>query len=198
MPRGSPMKTSTLVALVVALLAVSAAAFVALPVGFVLWFRSSVAERFTLPSNGMYPSYPAGVTVWVAKGVYDDVGDVERGDVVVFRHPGSDGRTYHFIWRAIGLPGEDVRVEGHEVWIDAEYLEQVDGEVVGDHRIATEGSWRVARPVDPAPVTRVDVVVPEGHLYLLGDNRYDASDSRTMGLIPFDAVIGRVSSRPAE
>lgn len=98
-------------------------------------------------------------------------GEPRRGDVVVFRWP-RDERQY-FVKRVIGLPGDEIRIRGGEVRrngeaLDEPYVEQPSGESI------------------------VERVVPEGHYYVLGDNRAQSDDSRRWGSVPEENIVGRV------
>ena len=98
-------------------------------------------------------------------------GAPERGDVVVFRWP-RDERQY-FVKRVIGLPGDEIRIRGGEVYrngelLDEPYVEQPSGESI------------------------VERVVPEGHYYVLGDNRAQSDDSRRWGGVPEENIVGDV------
>lgn len=102
------------------------------------------------------------------------VGPVQRGDVVVLQSPLEPDLDY--IKRVVGLPGEEVLVLGASVWIDGELLEEpyaIPDHLGGQH-------W---------------VHVPEGHYYVLGDNRPRSCDSREFGLVPASELKGRVRWR---
>lgn len=97
-------------------------------------------------------------------------GAPRRGDVVVFRWP-RDERQY-FVKRIIGLPGDAVRIRGGEVHLNGEALDEP----------------YVERPSRESIVERV---VPEGHYYVLGDNRAESDDSRRWGSVPEENIIGK-------
>ncbi len=132
----------------------------------------------------------------------------KRGDVVVFRPPGQ--LNDDFIKRVIGLPGDTIQMKHGRLYINGEMVEQTrDGEAkVPDEN----GEWRsVARynetlpdggpthivlddiregPADNTPVYHV----PEGHYFMMGDNRDHSQDSRfadPVGYVPFENIIGR-------
>lgn len=97
----------------------------------------------------------------------------ERGDIVVFNPPGrSSDKPY--IKRVIGLPGEQVTFGGGHVFIDGVQVQEpyIDDtfQCIGSH---------------------CDVVVPDGHIYVLGDNRNNSTDSRTFGVVAVDSIIGK-------
>lgn len=101
-------------------------------------------------------------------------GPPERGDIVVFTPPIDSDKPY--IKRVIGLPGETVSFENGYVLIDGERLEEpyIDGAVTACNR-------RTCEPVE----------VPAEHVFVMGDNRQNSSDSRLFGPIAVDDIIGK-------
>jgi len=104
---------------------------------------------------------------------------IERGDIVVIEFPkiaeercGSEGE--HVI-RVIGLPGETVRLRDASVFVDGAPLREPYQE---RGQLPPDGSW--------GPV-------PAGHLFLLGDERLNACDSRAWGMLPRERVVGTVT-----
>jgi signal peptidase I len=101
-----------------------------------------------------------------------------RGDIVVFRLQNEDGTVEGLIKRVVAVPGDTVTVR--------------DG-------VATVNGERESTPsFIPSPGERASaqpVVVPAGHVYVLGDNRPVALDSRDLGPIPLTAIRGRVAAR---
>lgn len=100
--------------------------------------------------------------------------DPERGDVIVFDPPVSSSKPY--IKRIIGLPGETVEIRDGTVFIDGEPL---------DEPYVTEGT------TDCGQRNCGPLEIPEGHVYVLGDNRRNSSDSRYFGPVPIDSVLGK-------
>lgn len=100
----------------------------------------------------------------------------QRGDIVVFDPP-ITGATKPYIKRIIGLPGDRVAIHDGSVFINDEPLDEpyLDG-------VST--SWPNGNPDR-------EVVVPEDHLFVLGDNRNNSTDSRSFGPVDMDAVIGK-------
>lgn len=98
----------------------------------------------------------------------------ERGDIVVFDPPTVSEKPY--IKRVIGLPGETITIRDGFVFVDGVQLNEpyIDGAITECNRSRC----------DP-------VVVPDGSIYVLGDNRRNSSDSRIFGPIPVDNIIGK-------
>lgn len=105
----------------------------------------------------------------------------ERGDIVVFRYPFD--RSQYFIKRVIGIPGEQVRISGGNVYIfNDEYpngIELEEGYLA--QSVATHGDYNVQ--------------LGEGEYYLLGDNRLVSQDSRSFGPVKESDIIGRTLFR---
>ena len=93
-----------------------------------------------------------------------------RGDIIVLRRAHRSGEP--LIKRTIGLPGETVEVKGGQVYIDGESL---------DEAYLDQATWGTMPPV----------LVPEEHVFVLGDNRRASNDSRAFGVVAFDDIIGR-------
>ncbi len=99
----------------------------------------------------------------------------QRGDIVVLHPPVDNGKPY--IKRVIGLPGERLSIHDGAVYINGERLEEPYL-----HGVATTWSGALGQQ---------EIVIPEGQVYVLGDNRSNSSDSRAFGPIAIDEIIGR-------
>ncbi|MGH9283629.1 MAG: signal peptidase I, partial [Acidimicrobiales bacterium] len=165
--------------------------------------KTLVAQAFYIPSGSMLPQLEINDRVVVSKLSYR-LHSPRRGDIVVFdcpeqacTHRSDPGRggvrgflrkvaegvgvvqpsTEEFIKRVVALPGETVEGKDGGVYIDARRLREPylpDGSVTGDF-----------------PPTKV----PERHLFVMGDNRANSSDSRVFGPIPRSLVVGRTIAR---
>jgi signal peptidase I len=215
-----------------------------------LFIRSFVAAPFSIPSSSMLPRLMVGDYLFVSKwsygfsrysvpfGILGFRGRVlgrlpERGDVVVFRHPGAGE---DLVKRVIGLPGDTIEVRQGMVVLDGRPLPRqriadfampispnspcrgiVPGAVrqVPDEQGGTlcliprfretlpgGRSYEVLdQVVNGEGDTFGPITVPEGHVFVMGDNRDDSLDSRFdrtrvmnpgVGLLPLDNLIGRV------
>ena len=99
----------------------------------------------------------------------------ERGDVVVLNPPTPSAQPY--IKRIIGLPGESIEFRNGFVYIDGERL---------DEPYIEQGITRCGR----SDFCSVDEI-PDGYVYVLGDNRNNSSDSRSFGLVAIEDIVGK-------
>ncbi len=179
----------------------------------VLILRSFLFEPFQIPTGSMIPTLNVGDFIVVNKNAYGvrlpvsgtkimDVGEPKRGDVMVFIPPHDPN---YYIKRVIGLPGDHIRYANKTIYVNGEPLEQeyVDFintrrppvvyslETVGDttHDIYTSPSPTYIRPGSWLwPEGRV---IPEGHYFMMGDNRDNSSDSRVWGPVSEDKIVGK-------
>lgn len=150
---------------------------------------------YRIPQNGMYPTLPAGSVLFTIKRPYSDISAVRRGDIIVFLRE-QNGQRYNYIWRVIGLPGDKVQTSGESLVINGrpaarEQLANSHGKSLFREKIGNL-SYDIA--FDPLAMERppdVSVTVPADHVFVMGDNRFNAFDSRRFGPIPFSSIIGK-------
>lgn len=159
-----------------------------------LVYRSKF-ELFTIPQDGMAPNYPAGTTHWVTKGRYS-ANDLALSDVVVFRKDGD--KPYYFVCRIVGLPGNEVRVEGESLIVDGLQASRVDQESPDGINwfLETLGDAKYLVQYYDAPANEyrkpIILSVPEEHVFVMGDNRFGSIDSRHYGAIPISSIFGKL------
>jgi signal peptidase I len=135
----------------------------------VLFFAiNAVSARVRVDGFSMVPTLQNGEYVLVNRLAFRSK-TPERGDIIVFVSPQVS--DLDLIKRVIGLPGDKVTISGGVV--------QVNGQVLDEPYIAA------------APIYNGEWNVPEGNLFVLGDNRNDSSDSHAWGLLPIENVIGK-------
>lgn len=150
---------------------------------------------YRVPQNGMYPGIPAGSTIFTWKRAYSDASHVNRGDTVVFLRE-ERGQQYVYIWRVIGLPGDTITTGGESLTINGqpvlrEHLRDEKGLVIYRENIG-DAAFDVAFSQSPKQhPPDVSVTVPPEHFFMMGDNRFDARDSRYFGPVPFNTFVGR-------
>jgi signal peptidase I len=129
---------------------------------------NAVSARVRVDGFSMIPTLEDGEFVLVSKLNYR-FGDVERGDIIVFHYPMDPEQE--LIKRVIGLPGDTINVQNGIVSVNGQSLEEPY--------------------IAAAPAYSGEWMVPDGHLFVLGDNRNDSSDSHSWGYLPFDKVVGK-------
>jgi signal peptidase I len=152
-----------------------------------LWVSRIGIEIHKYPKRGDIITFEAPSTTYVTKASYnpDDVtaeykndskgiGEKIKSSIDIF------GET-SFIKRVIGLPGDYVEIKNKSVYLNGQELEEkyLDAGTVTD---SAEGFF-------------LDVVVPDGYVYVLGDNREVSGDSRRFGCIPIDKIEGKAVFR---
>ena len=155
-----------------------------------LFVRTWVIQAFKIPTGSMEQNLLIGDHLLVNKFVYAPaataaermllpIGEYQRGDVLVFKYPEDPERD--FIKRLIGLPGETIELRQSRVFINGEPIAEpyLDAMRQGGHM-----------PPDIRG-TFGPQVVPEGHLFMMGDNRGDSQDSRYWGPLPVGYVKGK-------
>jgi len=171
---------------------------------FVLVVRSFVFEPFRIPSGSMMPTLLQGDFIFVQKYAYGlrlpvietkllETGKPQRGDVVVFRLPSDPSINY--IKRVVGLPGDLISYERHRLVVNGELLdlEQHPSATATDPRFVEQlGERQHEILIDDSSYTFRDgsYQVPEGHYFMMGDNRDNSRDSRFIGAIPETHLVG--------
>lgn len=160
--------------------------------------KSHAAQAFSIPSSSMEPQLEVGDRVLVSRTAYR-LHDVRRGDIVVFPHPQAtpdDDPLLEAVAKdaleTVGLrdPGDDELIK-RVVGLPGEQISAQDGQVVVDGRPVIE-------PYLPDGVVTGDfgpVEIPAGHVFVMGDNRGGSMDSRFIGTIDIDTIVGRAVAR---
>ncbi len=144
----------------------------------IFFLIQTVIRNFRVVGTSMVNNLHDGQYLIIDKLTYSSLvtdllglGGPQRGDVIVFEPPNRPGEDY--VKRIIGLPGETVEIKQGHVFINGQPL---------------------AEPFQPTPGTYTmpnPVVVPEGQLFVLGDNRNNSNDSHNWGTLPIEKVVGR-------
>lgn len=132
-----------------------------------------LTARIRVDGSSMEPNFHDGDYVIVNRMAYR-FGDIQRGDVIVFPYPLHKEDDY--IKRVIGLPGDHVAIYGGVVYVNGEALSE---------------PYIMEKPV----ADLAEVVVPEGYVYVMGDNRNASSDSRAWGPLEIKDIIGQAVFR---
>ncbi|RDJ14514.1 signal peptidase I [Rhizobium grahamii] len=186
--------------------------------------RTVFFQPFTIPSGSMMPTLLVGDYIFVNKFAYGYskyslpfspnlfsgrifASEPKRGDIVVFRFPPNPEVDY--IKRLVGLPGDHIQVREGVLYVNGTAVPKVpDGTFNSDYAQDPGQDVPVFREtldngvtydtLDQSPVSRGDntreFIVPEGHYFMMGDNRDNSLDSRfDVGFVPAENLVGRAS-----
>lgn len=151
-----------------------------------LLIKTFVMQAFFIPSASMRPTLEENDRVLVNKLSYH-LHDVNRGDVVVFEK-GADLQadpTKDLIKRVIGLPGDSLVFKDGQVYVNGQLLDESAYLPAGT--LTAQGTMRCE---EQAPCK-----VPGDSVFVMGDNRTNSKDSRYIGYIPEDTIVGRAFVR---
>jgi signal peptidase I len=186
----------------------------------VLLLRAFLVEPFRIPSGSMMPTLLVGDFILVNKFAYGlrmpvtktklvELGEPQRGDIVVFRWPVNPRLDY--IKRVVGLPGDQIQYQNKTLIINGEPapIEVVGqyqpegsgmralGSVLGREQLGEVEHSVLINPLAPdfSPSCGFlgyrEVTVPEGHYLMVGDNRDDSNDGRCWGFVPEENLVGK-------
>lgn len=176
-------------------------------------FRSSLADWNSVPTGSMKPTIIEGDRIVINKIAYDlklpfsnisiaKLGEPQRGDIIIFNSAISEKRL---VKRVVGMPGDRVSMSNNVLTINDIELDytilisdpategQLSSNDLNEDLLGTDHAIRVhKRPGRAASFSTT--VVPDGMYLALGDNRDNSIDSRYIGFIPRDEIIGRSRS----
>jgi signal peptidase I len=156
--------------------------------------REHQVESFRVPSGSMEPTVMTGDMLFADKR-YNCPGcqtAVQRGDIAVFTYPND--RTLYFIKRVIGMPGDKLQIKGADILINGKPLRaQAQASADGLQVTETDGkaTWQVLWADVNKPLPQTELIVPPGNLFMMGDNRSASNDSRFIGPVPLQDVVGK-------
>ena len=178
-----------------------------------LYVRQHQVEPFRIPSSSMEPSVRAGDFIWADKR-YNCPGcrqGVHRGDIAIFAYPND--RSIRYIKRVIGLPGDHIQFMDRKILVNGQALQRTAAassvgivtEAIGERQWQVQwGDPLAARPsaapiatnpplnrAETGPVRDLQLTVPDGQVFVLGDNRPGSIDSRNFGTVPMQDILGR-------
>ncbi|MDX1387016.1 MAG: signal peptidase I [bacterium] len=201
-----------------------------------LFLRAFIVEAFKIPSGSMIPTLVVGDHIFVNKFVYGiripltkkwlaKWKNPERGETIVFIYP--ENPKLDFIKRVVGVPGDRIRINGDDIFVNGEKVRTHPVQVLGPN--PTNADQLKLNPVTDFPegsdfktipsyphwqdyevflehlgehthlkqegsfdfVRNREIAVPEGMLFVMGDNRDNSKDSREWGFVPLENVKGR-------
>ena len=174
--------------------------------------RSFLVEPFKIPSGSMMPTLLVGDFILVNKHTYGlrvpilnntffEMHHPQRGEVMVFHYPKDPSLDY--IKRVVGVPGDRIEYREKHLYINGQPLEVTSD---GDYSYVAPGLNQIAAKryketlgehkhdiliVPDAQTMDGEVVVPEGHYFMMGDNRDNSNDSRFWGFVPEQNIVGK-------
>ena len=177
------------------------------------FFRLAIADWNPIPSGSMRPTLLEGDVVLVDRLAYDvkvplsdtivfELGSPQRGDVITFTSP-VDG--VRLIKRLVAIPGDVLEMRDGVLHINGSASEYINAMVIAepmDHGVSTSAIRAIERiagkehmvqflPSVPAKRSFGPIVVPPENYFFLGDNRDNSADSRFIGFVPRNLLIGR-------
>lgn len=183
------------------------------PALLLVWLiRSFIIQPYRVPTGSLEPTVLPGDFIAVKQFSYGlrmpvinqkifSVGYPQRGDIALFHWPVDTSKL--FVKRVIGLPGDHIVYKNKTLTInDKEMTQEYVGKAV---EIEQDGTSMVDQKIenldgikhnifikpDTSDPVDIDVVVPEGHYFMMGDNRDDSDDSRSWGFVPDRNLIGK-------
>jgi signal peptidase I len=174
--------------------------------------RWSFADQYHVPTGSMEPTIHVGDRIYVNKAAFNiklpftewilgHAGEPQRGDIVVFKSPEASGMT--LVKRLIGLPGDHITVKDGFIFINGQAIQGSDlgvekmaaleaseifySEKIGDHTATIKRTPLQTRHEN------FEFEVPQGHYFMMGDNRDNSYDSRYWGFVPRENLKGRAS-----
>ncbi len=173
--------------------------------------RSFIVEPFKIPSGSMMPTLIAGDFIVVNKFAYGvrfpiwnkiliNLGTPNRGDIFVFHYPKNPSIDY--IKRVIGLPGDEIRYENKQLFINGEAINKTfqskysyafndDESLDASEFIEELNNSKYSILIHDIPSENYKFNVPEGYYFAMGDNRDNSSDSRVWGFVPDELLVGK-------
>jgi len=153
--------------------------------------RTFIIQAYKIPSGSMKPTLQIGDHILVSKFSYGvklpfirstiiPIGEPKRGDIVVFIYP--EDRSKDFIKRLIGVPGDTIEIRNKKILLN--------GLPFDDPRGVHTDSITIPASVQPRD-NFGPVKVPEGSLFVMGDNRDESYDSRFWGFVSMKDVLGK-------
>ena len=158
-----------------------------------LFIRAFVVQAFKIPSGSMLPTLQIGDHLLVNKFIYGvknpftgsvwiPVGQPHHGDVVVFRFPKD--KSVDYIKRVVGVGGDTIQIKDKKVFVNDQLVEEPHAQYTTNFIMSPdEGPRDNFGPVK----------VPEGDIFVMGDNRDNSYDSRFWGFVDQREILGKAS-----
>ncbi|MET3696324.1 signal peptidase I [Bacillus oleivorans] len=160
----------------------------ALGIGLVIFvfIRTFLFSSYVVEGESMMPTLEEGNKLVVNKIGYT-LGSIDRFDVIVFHANEEED----YVKRVIGLPGDQIVYENDQLFINGKAVEEP---YLTNYRKTASPGQPLTGDFSLAELWKTETV-PEGMLFVLGDNRLESWDSRHFGFVPIDKVVGEVNLR---
>lgn len=184
-------------------------------IALMLVFRGAVADWYVVPTGSMKPTIVEGDRIFVNKMAYDvrlpfthlsvfKTGQPQYNDIIVFDSVASGKKL---VKRVIGTPGDIVAMNNNKLTINGQPLQyaivaksnannSTNNTDVNTHLEQTAQSQHYIYVETPGSVLQTfsEVKVPQGHYLVLGDNRDNSADSRVIGFVPEEEILGKANN----
>ncbi|MFP7494312.1 signal peptidase I [Terribacillus saccharophilus] len=160
---------------------------VLLPIGIVIAALFIFRSYFYFPST-VYGESMAPTLEDQNKIIISRIGEINRFDEVVFQAPDQDAS---YVKRVIGVPGDKIEYKDDVLYVNGKKFSEP---YLKDMKESMQGNMLFTNNFKLRDVIGEDTI-PEGNLFVMGDNRRNSKDSRMFGLIPQSSVIGEVKFR---
>ncbi len=179
----------------------------------IVWIiRSFIVQPYRVPTGSLEPTIAPGDFILVNQFAYGlrfpalnyqlvPVGEPKRGDIVLFYWPVDPNIV--FVKRLIGLPGDHIVYKNKTLYINGKEMQQQDlgagFDIESNENIAVivkqENLDGIIHKINVLPqggeTGDIDITVPAGNYFMMGDNRDDSEDSRSWGFVPQENIIGK-------
>jgi len=183
------------------------------PMLLLVWaIRSFLIQPYRVPTGSLEPTIFPGEFIVVNQFAYGlrlpvlntkllNIGEPQRGDIALFRYPKNPGVVY--VKRVIGLPGDHVVYKDKILNINGKQMQQeplgmdldTEGKFSTPVQVRMEHLGKVDHKIYIRPGRKewekIDVVVPQGSYFMMGDNRDSSEDGRAWGFVPEENLIGK-------
>jgi len=169
-------------------------------------FRSAIADWYEVPTGSMQPTIVEGDRIFTNKMAYDlkvpftkipliKISQPDRGDIIVFDSQVANKRL---IKRVVGIPGDTVEFKNNFLTINGQHLaynkltDSLFSSDINEDLLGIKHRIRISK--QPSDVQSFDAItIPDGYYLALGDNRDNSADSRAIGLVPHNELLGKAT-----